>query len=333
MLKILTLKEEQSLTTEEKENYYNELREYALNRKLTNTTLGALTIAPRLKRFTNWLAGKVTTLLSGGNVKQIVSGQENIPQGAVIFAHTHQGILDNFAWIPATPKHCIILHSAVVKKIMVLIQLNTGLILVSKKKEDVHSRVNAKLDMIKILLKGHSIAYFPESAWNLSPNKLHLPMSFGFLDIARKAGVPVVPVVSEFTYGTSTEKEKITNIHICFGSPLYVGINDDLSKKYEEYTEAVSTIRWNLIEEKGLFQRKTISTQEYINYLKGNIRNLQMGGIDIDVERAHLWSADDEFYLFHHINDISFNDKGELLETDEVERLKKIMKKKVKGYL
>ena len=333
MLKILTLKEEQLLTTEEKENYYNELREYALNRKLTNTTLGALTIAPKLKKFTNWLAGKVINMFSDKNVKRMVSGQENIPQGAAIFAHTHQGILDNFAWIPVTPKHCMILHASTAKKILLLIQLNTGLVLVSKKKEAVHNRMNAKLDMIKILLKGHSIVYFPESAWNLSPNKLHLPMSFGFLDIARKAGVPVVPVVSEYTYDTSTEKEKITNIHICFGSPLYVGINDDLFKKYDEYSEVISTIRWSLIEEKGLFQRKTISTQEYINYLKGNIRNLEMGGIDLNFERAHLWDADNEFYLFHHINDISFNDKGELLETEEVERLKQIMKKKVKGYL
>lgn len=329
MFKILTLKEEKLLTTPDREKYYIELRKYALNRKLTNTTPGALTIAPKLKKVTDWLAGKVTNMLSGGNVKRIASGEENIPEGAAIFAHTHQGILDNFVWIPVIPKHCIILHSAVVKKIMVLIQLNTGLILVSKKKEDAQNRINAKLDMIKILLKGHSIAYFPESAWNLSPNKLHLPMSYGFLDIARKAEVPVVPVVSEFTYDASTEKERITNIHICFGKPLYVGVNDDLSKKYEEYTEAISTMRWNLIEEKGLFHREEISVWEYINYLKGNIRNLERGGIDLNAERAHLWSAEDDFWLFHHINDISFNSKGELLGTEEEERIKQIIESRI----
>lgn len=30
----------------------------------------------------------------------IADGQENIPDGAVIFAGTHQGILDGFVWIP-----------------------------------------------------------------------------------------------------------------------------------------------------------------------------------------------------------------------------------------
>lgn len=124
-------------------------------------------------------------------------------------------------------------------------------------------------------------------------------------------------MVSEFTYDASTEKERITNIHICFGKPLYVGVNDDLSKKYEEYTEAISTMRWNLIEEKGLFHREEISVWEYIKYLKGNIRNLERGGIDLNAKRAHLWSAEDDFWLFHHINDISFNSKGELLGTEE----------------
>ena len=72
-------------------------------------------------------------------------------------------------------------------------------------------------------------------------------------------------------------------------------------------------MRWALIEEKGIFHRDTISNWEYINFLKGNIRNLKMSGIDLGVERANLWGANNNFYAFHHINDIPFNDRGELL--------------------
>ena len=231
-------------------------------------------------------------------------GQENIPKGPVIFAFTHQGILDNFVWIPETPYHCVILHSAKVKTFLKLIQLNTGLILVSKKDEDAENRQNAQLDMLQILLRGHSIAYFPESAWNLSPNKLHLPMSYGFLDIARKAGVPVVPVAMEFTYDTSTDRERITKVHIRYGQAITVEISDSLPEKLEEYQAAISTMRWALIEEKGRFRRSEVSDQDYFNYLKGNLRNLQMGGIDINVERAHIRGAQDDFYQFHPINDL-----------------------------
>lgn len=320
--KILSYKEEQKLTLEELANYYNKLREYALSRKLTNTTPGASTIAPHLKKPTNAIADKLTNVLAGGNVQKISDGQENIPTGPVIYAHSHQGLLDNFAWIPVTPDHAVILHSDKVKKFLVLVQLNTGLVLVSKRDGEDENRKNAKLDMMKLLLEGHSIAYFPECAWNLSPNKLHLPMSFGFLDIAKKTHVPVIPVVDEFTYDTTTDKERITKIHIRFGKPIYVSLEDNLSDKLKEYEEAISTMRWDLIEEKGLFQRKETTNQDYINYLKGNVRNLNLGGIDINVERAHLWDAKNEFYQFHHINDVPFSEFGELLETEEAQKLK-----------
>lgn len=328
MFQILSLREENALNHTERQQYYTELCNNALKRQLTNTTPGALTIAPRLKKITNKIAGKLTRLLCRSKVEIISDGQENIPEEKVIFAFTHQGILDNFAWIPVTPKHCIILHAATVKKFLKLVQLNTGLVFVSKKDNDKLDRQNAKLDMIKILLLGHSITYFPEGTWNLSPNKLHLPINYGFLDIARKTQTAVVPVVMEYSYDSTSDKECITKVHIRFGQAIYVKIDDDLGQKLTEYEEAVSTMRWELIEEKGLFHRNTISNWEYINFLKGNMRNLQMGGIDLDFERNHIWGADDDFYFFHHINDIPFDDEGNLLETDEVERLKRINRSK-----
>ena len=46
---MLTLKEEAGLSLDELDLYYTELCQYAKNRKLTNTTWGATTIAPKLK--------------------------------------------------------------------------------------------------------------------------------------------------------------------------------------------------------------------------------------------------------------------------------------------
>lgn len=195
-----------------------------------------------------------------------------------------------------------------------------------KDKSEKQNREGAKLDMIRLLLEGHSVAYFPESAWNLSPNKLHLDMSFGFLDIAKKAGVPVIPVVDEFTYEHNAKKERITKIHTHFGKAIYISENDSLEEKLHEYSEKISTIRWDLIEEKGMEKRKDIPKTYYKDYLFGNIKNLDMGGIDINVERALLWHADDEFYKFHHINDVPCDENGTLLETEEVLRLKEINK-------
>lgn len=321
---ILSSKEESKLSVEDKQIYIEKLREFCSERKLCTTTPGALTVAPRLKKITEKVAKKVSVLLAGGEIEVVSDGQENIPDGAVIFAMTHQGIMDNFVWMPENPRHCILLHHGDVNKLLILAQLNTGMVLVSKKPENAKSRVNNKLDMISILLKGHCMHYSPEGTWNLSPNKLHLPMSYGFLEVAQKAGVPVIPMVAEYTYDTTMPKERITKAHIRYGRPITVEILDSLKEKLHEYEEAVSTMRWELIEEKGLCQRKDISNLDYINFIKGNLATLELGQASLESERQAMRGANDEFYVFHHINDVPWDAWGELLQTDEVERLKRI---------
>lgn len=232
MFKVLSHNEERELGKDEIRNYYANLKEFVLKRKLTNTTIGALTVAPKLKGITNKIATKVTRFLCKIDVEIIVDGIENIPEGT----------------------------------------------------------------------------------WNLSPNKLHLPIRFGFLDIARKAAAAVVPMVMEYTYDSTQAVECIKKIHIRFGKAMYVDVYDDLKQKLTEYEEVISTMRLELMEEKGVFSRKAISNQEYINFLKGNFHNLQLGGIDLDSERSHILGADDNFYVFHHINDVPFNDQGMLLQ-------------------
>lgn len=334
--KILSLKEEKKLSKVELKNYYEELRKYVLKRKLTNTTIGATVIGPKLKEITNKIAIVVTKAFSDKNVEWIVDGKENIPDGPVLLAHTHQGLLDGFLWIPHLDRHCLLLHGEQVNKLLLLCQMNTGLVLAKKEdkdgsKEDKEKikqyNHNAKLDMIRLLYEGHSISYWPEGTWNLSPNKLHLPMSYGFLDTARKANVPVVPVIHEFTYDTSSEREKITKIHTKFAKPIYITPEDDINEKLIEYEEIISTIRYELIEEKGITKRNTISNQDYINYLKGNYKNLKLGKLNIDRERENIFGANSEFYTFHHINDIPYDEFGNLLETKEIIKIKELNKK------
>lgn len=334
--KLLSLREERKLSESDLKQYYSQLREYVLDRKLKTTTKGAITVAPKLKPYVNKLDSFVTKILAGGEIERITDGLENIPDGPVLFACAHQGLLDNLCWIPSNPRHSVLLHAADVDKFLIWIQMCTGLVLVDKNAEDPTNRTDAKLDMIHILLKGHTVWYYPEGAWNLSPNKLHLPMSFGFLDVAKKAGVPVVPVVIEYTYDTSTEKEKITKMHIRYGKPISVDLCDDLTQKLEEYFTEISTIRWELLEEKGLFERSKITNWDYINFLKGNLKNLAMknkkvGARMIDMERHSLRGSGDDFYLFHHINDVPFNEDGELLDTEESIRLARLFDEHVLG--
>lgn len=238
---------------------------------------------------------------------------ENIPDDPVIFAGTHQGILDGFIWIEDCPKHAVVVHSAETNKFLLMAQLNTGLVLVTKDKQKSKKRLQSKLDMMSILLKGHSIFIFPETAWDLSPNKIVLPTNWGFVDISKKTRVPIVPVTINYVYDTSQPKERITHIQIKYAKPIYVKENDDIKSKLDEWLESVSTMRWEMIEQQGLCERSSITNYDYINYLKGNLANLKFGKIDVNRERAGIYGANDEFYLFHHINDVPFDDRGNLL--------------------
>ena len=83
-------------------------------------------------------------------------------------------------------------------------------------------------------------------------------------------------------------------------------------------------MRWDLIAEKGIFERKVIKNTEYINFVKGNLRNLEMGKIRIEVERAGIQGANSECFKFQHINDVPWDAWGNLLQTEEVRRLEKI---------
>lgn len=321
---ILTSQEEKLLSGEDRLAYYKQLRKYCEKRKLANTTIGATTVAPKLKKATGAICKRLCKILAGGDVIVKADGQENISDGPVIFASTHQGILDNFVWISSCPKQAILFHGVETNKALLLAQINTGLILVTKNKANMQHRTNAKLDAISVLLNGHSIFICPETTWNLSSNRLHLPVNFGFIDIAKKANAPIVPMVIEYTYDSSKEKERITQVHIRYGRTIGVKEQDSLLEKLSEYQDKISTMRWELIEEKGIFSRGNISNYEYINYVKGNLKNLKLGKIDTNRERNGIYGVNQEFYLFHHINNVPWNAQGDLLETDEVERLKQI---------
>ena len=311
--KILSSKEEATLSREEYDDYLRNLKKYCSNRKLRVTTPGGISLAPKLKPCVNVISNIVTKILAGGTYEKVIEGIENISDGPVIFASSHQGIMDNFVWFPDNPKHALIVHGLETNKLLLYAQYDIGLILVTKDKRKSQKRLEAKLDMISVLLKGHSIMIFPETTWNLSPNKLHLPINYGFIDVAKKANVPIIPMVIEYTYDTKKDKERISKIHIRYEKPIRVSKEDSLITKVQEYSATISTMRWEMLEKKGMEHRKNIDNWEYINFLKGNYHNLELGKKDRIMENKGIHGSSDEFYNFFYINDHNFDKVGNLI--------------------
>lgn len=73
---MMALKEEEKLSLEELNRYYDSLCKYARGRKLSNTTFGAVAIAPKLKGITNIVADKLTGVLAGGGCGEDIGWPE-----------------------------------------------------------------------------------------------------------------------------------------------------------------------------------------------------------------------------------------------------------------
>lgn len=313
-MKILTSREEQQLTTQERIKYYEELKDYLLSTSHENLSAGSLTICPKINPIVR------CTLKNGCGYKIYTEG-ENYKGVVGIYAFTHQDKFDHVNFVVANPNHTILLNSTVLAPIYKAALNMNGVVYVDKSSKEDKNRV--KLELTRLLHSGKSITMFPESAWNLSPNKLHLPMYFGVVDIARKTGLPIIPAVQEYEYRNKNDgKEHIDYVCVHYANPIYVKPGDDLQEKLEEVSTAFSTLRYLEIEKKGIFDRKDITTADYINFIKASNRNLEKAGIDMSVEEQYIFGASSPFYDDHYLNAVEFDEFGELLVKGE-EKIKK----------
>lgn len=319
--KLLSFADEKKLSSKELKIYFQQLRNYLSNTEHEGLSRGSLSICPLI----NPIVRNTLKELCGYDIE--VNYECDINGLNAIYAHTHQSKMDHVNFIASNPNHTLLLNSAVLSNIYKNILKINGVYFVDKK--DKISKSNAKLEMIRLALDEISITMFPESAWNLSPNKLHLPFYNGIVDIARKSGMPIVPVVEEYCYDYNSRVPRIRKVKVRYGNPIYVSETDDIDLKLKEYSEWISTTRWRLLEETGVTSRTEINNKMYIDFLKKSIKDLENAHIDVNVERECLFGATDEFYLFNHINAVDFNSEQELLPTEYVRKLEKIIKRNI----
>lgn len=315
---IMPLAEEKKLSTKELIDYYKELRDFLKGEQYLDFSDNGILIREKL----NIIIKKILKIIIKYNVQ--VDGLDLIPKEPVIYASSHQDFNDIINSIYAYPEHVLTLNASNISKILKMLLNINGVIYVDRENKD--SRKKAKYEMSKAILKGKSVNLYPEATWNCSPNKLHLPFYIGMIDIARITGAPVVPVVQEYTYDQSKldGKSHVKSVHIRFGKPVYVSLTDDRFEKLEEFDETFSTIKWELLEEKGLYRREDISNMLYVDYIRARINDWKIPRNNIHEERGQVLFASDDFYLFHHVNDVDFDEDGNLLQTEYVRKLNKI---------
>lgn len=87
------------------------------------------------------------------------------------------------------------------------------------------------------LQNGQSIMWFPEGTWNMSDNLLMLPMKWGIIDVAAKAGAHIVPTILDYNRETMI-------CSVRFGVPIAPDKSTERAEAIRDLRDAMATLRW-----------------------------------------------------------------------------------------
>lgn len=148
-----------------------------------------------------------------------------------------------------------------------------GVVYVDRK--DKKSKSNAANVMLELLRKGENLCMYPEGTWNLTPSKPTLPLYWGIIDIARKAKVPILPVVLEY---------KGIDCYVKFGTPIYVGEKDSKQDKINVLADSMATMKWDIWEMFPRVSRADIDEEEWNREVQKRI--MEYSPLDYEYEKS-----------------------------------------------
>lgn len=138
--------------------------------------------------------------LSGIKIRyevDLVNECERIPDKSVIYACNHSQFSDIPIATRAIGKRSYILLGK--QKLYLIDRIFfhlLGAIWVDRKDKEHKKKVKEKI--LCYLNRGQSILWFPEGTWNLTENLLMLPMRWGIIEAAHKAGGQIVPMAIRY---------------------------------------------------------------------------------------------------------------------------------------
>ena len=166
----------------------------------------------------------------------------SLPDRPIIFAANHSAFQDTPIALKVTGRRSYIFAGKQNLTFLdwLFFTLNGSIWVDRKNKEDLTA---AKSALLAYLSRGESILWFPEGTWNLTDNLLMLPMKWGIIDIATKAGAQIVPLALDYNRNDMT-------CYVSFGEPIVP--NDVINKAdaIRNLRDTIATLRWELWEKR-----------------------------------------------------------------------------------
>lgn len=306
-IKLLSYQKEKELSLDERITYYTELKEQLSKNKQTLSKKAYIALCEKISGGIK----AILKILKGYELT--IENADLIPDGPVIYASTHQDFYDHFNILIAIKSHSIILNNNKIAPLTKLALKCNGAVFVDR--NDSSSRYISKVSLMEHIAKNKSVIVFPEGTYNCSPNRLILPIHSGVVDMARKMQIPIVPVAQEYLHDNSRMdgKNRVKSCVIRFGEPMYIKYEDDIKTKTNELRDNLATLRYDVMERKGIVNSTQITNEEYISYLLSRVRVFQKQGITYKEEEETIYGSDEEFYDFFPINALAYNENNELL--------------------
>lgn len=151
-----------------------------------------------------------------------VTGQKNLPKGAVLFVANHQGLFDILVLLGYLGKPVGFIAKKEIKRLPIINKWMELIYCVFMDRKDRRQSVRAIHEGIHHLKDGHSIVVFPEGTRSRGENLNSFKS--GSLNLATRANVPIVPVAIDGTYQMLEEdngRVKASTIKLTIEKPIY----------------------------------------------------------------------------------------------------------------
>ena len=291
---LLTSKEEEKLSKSQLIQYYKQLREYYKD--------GYTEFKIKFLKFINPFVCLLMKTTKNFKI-EIINKEKLVVSGPTIYVANHSNFHDIPTMCEIVPSPFTVLLGVQNLRIIdrIVFFLN-GSIYVDR--HNPISRANSKVELIKTVVNGGNLLVFPEATWNLTENKLLLPLNWGVIDVAKKTGATIKPIVMEYEEG---------KCNIMIGDDLIVKETDSKEEKIEELTEQMATMKWNLIERKGLTKRENISQKDLDVYTVD--RCAEYPCLDVEYEKSVIrkpYVTEED--VFMHLENIEINQNNAFLQ-------------------
>ena len=185
---------------------------------------------------------------------EAVNACSPLPDKPVIYAANHSAFCDIPIVLRMMGRH---IYPFVGKQNLevldkIFLTLN-GTIWVDRQNKE--SRAEAKKTLIKYLVKGCSVLWFPEATWNLTANMLMLPMRWGIIEVAHRAEAQIIPMALEYDRNKRTCRVK-------FGNPMTGDVLADKAEGIRLLRDELATLRWDLMCNNDVLHREQLDVMQ-----------------------------------------------------------------------